>query len=202
MRSLAILTLSMMVALTAFGDDITVTDFTSGTTISSSDMNANFDVVVAESNENDGRIATNASQISALSSAVSGKNYTFLGYTSNNYVYDSDTNRISVITLNNFCKSEFNNATAQVASLDIFASISSQQSIALPTATSLMIASSDNAVCMFSGNTSYCSVKLINSVFNISFEPDKYCSFSSYGEIGCGISNNAVNHPVVCVTES
>ena len=42
---------------TAIADEISVTEFVSGTTISSSDMNQNFRTLVEESNENDGRIS-------------------------------------------------------------------------------------------------------------------------------------------------
>ena len=42
---------------TAIADEISVTEFVSGTTISSSDMNQNFRTLVEESNENDDRIS-------------------------------------------------------------------------------------------------------------------------------------------------
>ncbi len=111
MRSLAILTLSMMVALTAFGDDITVTDFTSGTTISSSDMNSNFDVVVAESNENDARIEANETSIASLTTTLQGKTYQWAGYTSANYVGDGP-NPANGYNLSRHCKAEFGESSS------------------------------------------------------------------------------------------
>lgn len=67
-------------------------------------MNSNFDVLVAESNENDGRINTQAQQISSLNSVVGVKEYEFLVYTTNAFVADNSANlRASLIALNNFC---------------------------------------------------------------------------------------------------
>ena len=176
-----------------YADDISVPNsFSADTTISSSDMNANFDVLVAESNENDAKIAS-------LNSAIGGESYSLLGYTANNYVYDVATSRVSLITLNNFCKSEFSNEAAQVASLNIFASISARQTITLPTANSLMLASADSAFCDFDGSSSNCIPKGYNSAFNIYFPSGAFCELNSGGLIICNQSDSSVDHPVLCV---
>ncbi|MDC3015973.1 hypothetical protein OA010_04080 [Luminiphilus sp.] len=199
MRSLAILTLSMMVALTAFGDDITVTDFTSGTTISSSDMNSNFDVVVAESNENDGRIATNASQISSLSARLDGATYTWLGYTTNSFTPLSQSKAIGP-NLSMFCKTEFSDSKASVADLDILEDLIRGGSVPPPASTALVLYShgfmlSDNyAYHPFWGDT------YLNG-------PGSVCSINEtdqgYFSIGCtGSATGGTGRLVACVTQN
>jgi len=133
-----ILMLALITSTTALGDDITATDFTSGTTISSSDMNANFDVIVAESNENDGRISTNSSEISSLTARLEGKTYTWLGYTTNVFTPTSASKAIGP-NLSMFCKTEFSDSKASVADLDILEDLIRSGSLSPPTNLTLVL---------------------------------------------------------------
>lgn len=66
-----LLTFVMAVSLVpALADEISVTEFVPGTIISSADMNQNFDTLVQESNENDGRITALENATPSDSTAV------------------------------------------------------------------------------------------------------------------------------------
>lgn len=114
-------------------DDVVVPNtFSADTVISSSQMNANFDALVQESNENDARLASTEAEVAALAASVQGVTYTWLGYTTNVFPQDSETNFGSLLTWNNFCKTEFSDNAAQIATTEIFAAISAQNMLPLP----------------------------------------------------------------------
>ena len=140
MNFLPALALLIAVSQSARADDVSVPNtFTADTTISSSQVNANFDALVQESNENDARLAAAESDVVALTSSVSQPSYTWLGYTSQTFPYDVNTNRASLLTLNNFCKSEFSNNAAQVATTESLAAVSAKNVLPLPTVAALVL---------------------------------------------------------------
>ena len=94
MNFLIAIALLIAASQSARADDVSVPNtFTADTTISSSQVNGNFDALVQESNENDARLAAAESDVVALTSSVSQPSYTWLGYTSQTFPYDVNTNR-------------------------------------------------------------------------------------------------------------
>ena len=172
-------------------DDVSVPNtFTADTTISSSQMNANFDALVQESNENDARIG-------ALSTTVNGTAYTWLGYTVNSIAYDPPTTRISAITLSNFCKSEFSDTAALVATTDTFFAANSGQTIPLPTTSAYLLPEIVAVTAVMSGSSSNSSTRAMTRIgHTVSSE---FCAISIAGRIECSVSESGVNGVVACV---
>ncbi|MDA8555025.1 hypothetical protein N9K98_07410 [Luminiphilus sp.] len=106
----------------AFADQITIPNpLTNNTVADANAVQANFDVIASESNENDLRITGNERAISGVSEQVLGYTYEWLGYTTELFEASSD-NRAHGYNLSKHCKAEFGNA-ASVANMQILESL-------------------------------------------------------------------------------
>lgn len=92
----------------SLAQDVVVEEFTPGTTISSASVNSNFGKLADKANDNATRLGTAESDIAAMVSASTGKQYVWLGYTTVPYDAEADyANRNNGILLSLHCKSEF-----------------------------------------------------------------------------------------------
>ena len=106
----------------AFADQIAIPNtLTNGTAADADDVQANFNVLASESNENDLRIGDNERAISGVSEQVLGYTYEWLGYTTELFEASSD-NRAHGYNLSKHCKAEFGNK-ASVANMQILESL-------------------------------------------------------------------------------
>ena len=173
-------------------DDVTVPNtFTSGTTINSSQMNANFDALVQESNENDARI-------NALSSSVNGSSFLWLGYTPNNFTYDPPTTIASRITLSNFCKSEFGDPAAVVATTDSFFKALAGQTIPLPEEgrIAVMLPEIVAVTAVNPGTGVDYALGMTRDGIQVRYD---FCAFGYNGALECFLRDTSVNHQVACL---
>ena len=92
----------------SLAQNVVVEEFTPGTTISSASVNSNFGKLADKANDNATRLGAAESDIAAMVSASTGKQYVWLGYTAipfdaeNDYDYTNNG-----LTLSVHCKSEF-----------------------------------------------------------------------------------------------
>ena len=199
LRNYSLLIASLLASSVALGDDITVSAFTPNTTISSSAMNTNFATIVAESNENDGRIAANASEINTITTRLDGTTYSWLGWTTNLFTRTSASKAIGP-NLSLFCKTEFNDSKASVADLDFFENVIRSGSFLPPSTPALALYSHG-----FYVNSSYpfhpfwgdTYLQGTNGLCQINSTDDGYFN------IDCGVAVGSGNEiSVACVTQN
>ena len=198
MRTTGFLIALTVVPVIVLGDDITVTDFTSGTTISSSDMNSNFDTIVAESNENDARIEANETSIDSLTTRLQGKTYEWSGYTEDNFI-GAGTNAANGYNLSRHCKAEFGESSS-VANLKMLEGLVRGGSL-FPSP------STDYAWVLQSWDFVSDNASGFNTFFGVSGNISRPCAIN--GQIDPSLSiicseneNNSNPRQVACVTES
>ena len=180
-----------------FADDISVPNtFTADTTISSSQMNANFDALVQESNQNDARIESVEGDVAALNQAANGNTYTWLGYTTDTFSIAAD-NYATWLNLTAFCKAEFG-ATAMVGSIESLEYVAKNDSSFTAPTTARALFSPDGNNWIEMGN-----VGIANPFWGVtagSASQLGYCSITSSGLVTCYAAGNFDTAPVACVT--
>ena len=185
----------------SFADDVAVPNtFSPDTTISSSQMNANFTALVDESNENDSRLAAAEGSIQSLTALVEGRTYTWLGYTQDTFPYDAASYRTSLFTANNFCKAQFGNSAAQVATTEILAAVSAANQLPLPLSAALVAPVYSAAATGTNSTISYA----IDYWGVASSGTADWCLLSSLGDFSCNVSQGSAwsNYLLACVTQS
>ena len=185
--------------LPATADNVTVPNqFVSGTTIKASEMNANFDTLAAESNENDMRVSAAESDIEALSASVNGRSLTWLGYTSQPFVVNGSISA-SPISLNNFCKEQFNDEAAEVANLDSLLAVSRTQTIAAPVSTVVFLPVVDSLTALMYGQSSTSYSRGISRYWNLEIQQGNLCTLGTTFAVGCSMSGGSIENPLACV---
>ena len=168
-------------------------EFTSGNTISSSEMNANFKVLADESNENDLRITQAETTVQGLETLHQTSSYVWLGYTTNVMPVSND-NEGNTYNLTQHCRIEFG-ASALAGSLSNLAALVEGGGLIPPPETVAMVAPGRSWVSLGSAITdTYWGVSTTS-------QPG-YCILTSSMEISsCTYPSNLwAGAPVACVS--
>ena len=103
-----------------------------GSVANADDVQANFDTLLNESNDNDQRIFQNQTTLQSIQISVRGFEYEWLGYTEDPYVVTGGTDKAIGPSLSMFCKEQFGDPSASVANLTMLEQVMRSQALPLP----------------------------------------------------------------------
>ena len=174
--------------LSVAADNITLPNQLSNETVADADdVQANFDALLNESNDNDQRIFQNQTSLQSIQISVRGFQYEWLGYTPEQFVSTGAQNTANGPNLSMFCKDQFSDSSASVADLEMLEQVMRSQSLPAPPSTAFALYTNDFVLPLQYGSTG------VNAFWGVSILED-----SQGGGALCTISygtdcRNAIN---------